>query len=64
MDENEAQCGEESAPRRESLQESLLRRKARLEVQLSYINAALAVIETDPAKCDDLYKLLRLAERY
>jgi len=46
------------------LQESLLRRRARLELQLSDVNAALAVVETDPVKWHGLYKLLRAADNY
>ena len=56
-------CGEEPAPTH-TLQESLLRRRARLELQLSDVNAALAVVETDPVKWHGLYKLLRAADNY
>ena len=63
-DADEQGCVLYDAPRDSTLKESLLRDKARLESQLRDVNAALAVVETDPAKWHGLYKLLRAADHY
>ena len=70
MDENdvlgaeqgEATCNDE--PRKPTLKESLLKRKARLELQLRDVNAALALVEVNPEHWNHVYKLLRLADHY